>query len=231
MNCETIPFAIIVLTLNFAVFWRMEINMENTKETIIYQALTLFSKKGYEGVSMRDIANAVGIKASSLYNHFKSKQDIFDSIIDEMSLRYEEAISSMQVPHGEINEVVSMYMDVTEPMLINLSKRMFLYFLKDDFASKFRRMLIIEQFKNNLVGEVFRNFFMDGPINFEKTLFARMIKQGAFIQWDPHIMALHFYSPMFLLLNKYDGLPEKEKEALDILEKHIIQFSKLYKNK
>ncbi|MBU5330964.1 TetR/AcrR family transcriptional regulator [Anaerocolumna aminovalerica] len=202
--------------------------MENTKETIIYQALTLFSKKGYEGVSMRDIANAVGIKASSLYNHFKSKQDIFDSIINEMSIRYEEAISSMEVPHGEISEVVSKYLDVSEQMLINLAKKMFLYFLKDDFASKFRKMLIIEQFKNNLVGEVFRNFFMDGPINFEKTLFGRMIEQGVFIQCDPYIMALHFYSPIFLLLNKYDGAPEEEKEALDILEDHIIQFSKLY---
>lgn len=115
--------------------------MENTKETIIYQALTLFSKKGYEGVSMRDIANAVGIKASSLYNHFKSKQDIFDNIINEMSIRYEEAISNMQVPHGEISEVVSKYMDVSEQILINLAKKMFLYFLKDDFASKFRRIL------------------------------------------------------------------------------------------
>lgn len=66
--------------------------MENTKENIMYQALTLFSDRGYEGVTMRDIASAVGIKAASLYNHFKSKEDIFNIIIDEMSKRYEEAV-------------------------------------------------------------------------------------------------------------------------------------------
>ena len=43
-------------------------------------------------------------------------------------------------------------------------------------------------------------------------------------------MALHFYSPIFLLLNKYDHLPVKEDEAVNILENHIKQFSSIYKN-
>ena len=77
----------------------------NTKKAVIYHALALFSDRGYDGVSMRDIASAVGIKAASLYNHFKSKEDIFMSIIDEMSKRYKEAITTIQLPHGEINEV------------------------------------------------------------------------------------------------------------------------------
>lgn len=51
-----------------------------TKDNIIEQALRLFSAKGFEAVSVRDIARAVGIKESSLYYHFKNKQDIFDTI-------------------------------------------------------------------------------------------------------------------------------------------------------
>lgn len=202
--------------------------MENTKDIIIYQALTLFSEGGYEGVSMRDIAAAVGIKAASLYNHFKSKEDIFTSIINEMSKRYEEAVMRMQVPHGEMGEVVKAYMHVTEETLIEIARQMFLYFLKDDFASKFRRMLTIEQFRNTQTGEVFQSFFIDGAINFEKTLFENMMKQDGFIKCDPYIMALHFYSPMFLLLGKYDRLPDKEGEALDILARHVKQFSAVY---
>ena len=58
-----------------------------TKERIIDQALDLFSRKGYDGVSVRDISGAVGIKESSLYNHFKNKQDIFDTIVEEGFLR------------------------------------------------------------------------------------------------------------------------------------------------
>ena len=54
--------------------------MESTKETIINETLTLFSEKGFEGVSMRDIAAAVGIKAASIYNHFKNKEEILSLI-------------------------------------------------------------------------------------------------------------------------------------------------------
>jgi len=202
--------------------------MESTKETILYQALTLFSDRGYEGVSMRDIASAVGIKAASLYNHFKSKEDIFNSIIDEMTKRYEEAALKMQVPNGDMNAVAEKYMHVSEETLVAIAKNMFRYFLKDDFASKFRRMLTVEQFRSTQAGDVFQNFFVDGAISFQKTLFDNMIKQGGFIECDPYVMALHFYSPIFLLLSKYDRLPDKEDEALDTLTKHVKQFSAVY---
>ena len=52
----------------------------NTREKIIYESLNLFSAKGFDAISVRDIANAVGIKASSIYNHFKSKYEIFDTM-------------------------------------------------------------------------------------------------------------------------------------------------------
>jgi AcrR family transcriptional regulator len=201
--------------------------MQNTKEIIIIKALALFSDKGYEGVSMRDIAGAAGIKAASLYNHFKSKEDIFNSIIAEMLKRYEEAETKMNMPRGDMGMVAGSYMDVTEDALVLMAKNMFLYFLKDDFASKFRRMLTIEQFRVN-TGDVFHNFFIDGAINFETALFDRMMKQGGFIICDPNIMAFQFYSPLFLLLSKYDRLTDKEDEAIKILEKHVRQFCAIY---
>ena len=60
----------------------------NTKETILYEALKLFSDKGYDGVSVRDIAGQVGIKQSSLYKHYTNKQDIFDSLVKTMQTRF-----------------------------------------------------------------------------------------------------------------------------------------------
>ena len=53
-----------------------------TKDKILKEAFYLFSERGFHAVSVRDIARAVGIKESSLYNHFKNKQDIFDRIVD-----------------------------------------------------------------------------------------------------------------------------------------------------
>ena len=56
--------------------------MEDTKQRILEKSLELFSTKGYDAVSVGEIAKAVGIKAPSLYNHFPSKQAIFDAIVE-----------------------------------------------------------------------------------------------------------------------------------------------------
>lgn len=48
-------------------------------------------------------------------------------------------------------------------------------------------------------------------------------------QANPEVMALQFFAPIFLLLNKYDGIAEKEKEAIEMLGKHIEQFDMIYR--
>jgi AcrR family transcriptional regulator len=80
-----------------------------TKDLIFYTALRLFSERGYDGVSMRDIAAAVGIKAASIYNHFASKEDIFNSLLLEMKSRYEHMVSVVGVPNGSANESAQQY--------------------------------------------------------------------------------------------------------------------------
>ena len=57
----------------------------NTKQKILAEALSLFSEKGYSAVYVGEIAEAVGIKAPSLYKHYKSKQDIFNSCVEVFS--------------------------------------------------------------------------------------------------------------------------------------------------
>ena len=63
----------------------------STRERIVYEALVLFSKKGYSDVYVAEIASAVGIKAPSLYKHFKSKRDIFDECVKFFYRRMEYA--------------------------------------------------------------------------------------------------------------------------------------------
>ena len=64
--------------------------MEDTKQRILEKSLELFSAKGYDAVSVGEIAKAVGIKAPSLYNHFPSKQAIFDAIVESTAAHYEK---------------------------------------------------------------------------------------------------------------------------------------------
>ena len=65
-----------------------------TKEKILNAALSLFAEKGYDGTSVEQIAELVGIKAPSLYKHFKGKEDILNALIDIAEERYEENFGS-----------------------------------------------------------------------------------------------------------------------------------------
>ncbi len=201
---------------------------KDTKNEILIKSLELFSVNGYEGTSIRDIAKEVGIKESSIYKHYKNKQDIFDSILVEMTNRYGMAISSIGIPNGESEEVANDYLVMPIDNLLNISRALFLFFLKDEVASAFRKMLTIEQFRNTMASKAFEDIFIDGAVNFQAELFSQMINKGGFIECDPYTMALHFYSPIFLLLAKYDGKPEQETDAINKIENHVKQFAMLY---
>ena len=69
-----------------------------TKERITEEALTLFSENGYQGTSVKSIADAVGIRDASLYKHFKSKQEIFSSIVDLINTHIEGLSNQLGMP-------------------------------------------------------------------------------------------------------------------------------------
>jgi len=64
----------------------MDLELSGTKERIFDTAIALIAKNGFESVSMRDIATEAGIKVSSIYNHFTSKEEILDTIYKYFSM-------------------------------------------------------------------------------------------------------------------------------------------------
>ena len=75
------------------------LNMK-TKDKILIEALSLFSVSGFSGVSVRDIAKAVGIRESAIYKHYKNKQDIFDCIVERMYQIDNKRAKEYQVPES-----------------------------------------------------------------------------------------------------------------------------------
>ena len=200
-----------------------------TRERIVEEALTLFSIQGYQGTSVKNIADKVGIKDSSLYKHFSSKKEIFDTIVQEMSVRMEEMSRAFGLPDEKnLAEAAILYGTITIDQLLGLSRQIFLFYLKDEFASRFRRMLAIEQYRNREIYEVYRGIFMNAAITYQTALFGEMIQRGIFNGHDPEAMAVNFYAPIFFLLNKYDKEPQKEAEALQALERQIREFARIY---
>lgn len=204
---------------------------ECTKDRILDAALELFSTAGYEGVSVKQIAGAVGIRDSSLYKHFASKQQIFDTLVAVMSARFEEAVALYKLPRGEIKKVAAEYGGRDLKWLKKACEAVFMFFLKDAKASKFRKMLMIEQYKNSAAAAAFRGWFVDDAIRFQEALFTEMMAQGSFRKMPAHTTALQFYAPFFLLLCQYDTMPGKEEEALGLLMEHVEQFAAIYQTK
>lgn len=76
-----------------------------TKELILKKALDMFAKSGYDSVSIRDIAKAVNIKESSIYYHFKNKQDILDSLVEKFESHMKELTDMLQASMSDSHNV------------------------------------------------------------------------------------------------------------------------------
>ena len=203
----------------------------NTKERILDEALTLFSEKGYANVFVGDIADRVGIKAPSLYKHYKSKRAIFDAIIDEMNRRFEEQAKSLQITGTDASADAGVYKEISEDRLLKTGRDLFLYFLHDDYTRKFRKMLTLEQFHDAELARIYSKLYVDDPLSYQGMLFGFMVTSGVLKTDNVQIMTLHFYAPIYYLLTICDRESDREPEALKLLDDHIRQFDKLYGRK
>ncbi len=197
----------------------------NTKKKIIEEALILFSEKGYSDVYVNDIAKAVGIKAPSLYKHFKNKQEIFHAILEELREDYTKQAANIGIHGNNANVDAGIYADVTEEAFIEMGKKLFLYFLHDDRMRLFRKLLTIEQFRDSELADLYSKQYYNDPLSYQGELFKIFISTGKFKRADPLVLALQFYAPIYTLLTVCDRQPEREQEALYMIEAHIRQFN------
>lgn len=203
-----------------------------TKERIVDEALSLFSIKGYKGTSVKDIADAVGIKDSSLYKHFKSKQEILGTIVETMRQHISEMSNTLGLPpDGELEKAVEVYATYNEDTMVEFSRKIFLFYLKDPFVSRFWRMGNMEQFQNSEVYAVFHKLFLEDGLAYQTALFAVMSKKGIFIDEDPQVIAMSFYAPIFFLLSKYANDTEHEASAVELLDRQIRALYRMYRRK
>lgn len=192
----------------------------NTRERIWREALRLFAEKGYEGVSVKEIASEVGIKDSSIYNHYKNKQEIFDTILDECSMWVLKKRREIA-----INDIPGNSERLTQKDILSMNLKFFEFFLTDETAVLFRRMLIREQYMNPAAQEVFYDIFVAAPMQKETQIFSKLMEKGHFQKTDPQMMALQFYSPVFVLLElSREENPEDTERIKERLLQHVTAF-------
>lgn len=198
-----------------------------TKQKILKAALTLFAEKGYSAVYVGEIADAVGIKAPSLYKHYKSKQDIFNSCVEVFSDRMEQVRNELRLPDTPQADIT--YRTATMENIVDFAIALFMFYLKDEVASKFRKMLIIERYHNSELNQLFEDLFINGAIEHEEKIFSELIDAKIIKKDNPHIIALRFYTPILYLLQKYDMHLDKAEEAKQELTLMVQEFCETYK--
>ena len=193
--------------------------MGNRKEAILIVALHLFARDGYEAVSVSQIAGELDMTKGALYRHYKSKRDIFDSIVKRMEQQDGEQASDYDMPEDEKESMPGKYENVSLDDFVEYSKSMFEYWTEDDFASSFRKMLTIEQFRSEEMQNLYQQYLVSGPASYVKDLFESI---GIVNVKDK---AARFYAVMYFYYSIYDGATDKEKVKAEFVSviKSLVQ--------
>lgn len=199
----------------------------NTKQEILLAALDLFSVKGYEGTSISEITQKVGIMKATMYSHFTSKQEILDELVKTVFEEYNKHTIFKYTNFEEMfdldsNDVIDVNV-VIEKVLKHVS-----YIIHSSVISKSRKMLLIEQFQNETLSELQTKQNYTDVLNYFTSLFEYLIVKDKLKAYDPEIMAASFAFPISVWINLVDRTPAKEDEVNSLITRHITQFFEVY---
>ena len=190
----------------------------STKEKILDAALTLFAQNGYEPTSMEQIASEVGIKAPSLYKHFKGKEDIFNTLLDLAETRYEENFGSADnflIPES-VEEFISSTMNSIS------------FTINDPLIRKIRIFLVKEQFRNKRLADITTRHQILGLQKMYTKIVKVMMDKGLFSKDDPSAVSMELIAPAVLYVSRADREPEFREEALKVIEKQLRRVCSHY---
>ncbi len=196
----------------------------NTKRSIMETALQLFSVQGYDATSISQIADAVGIRKASLYSHFASKQDILDSLLEEVLQQYEQH----SVFAGKDWEKDPSGLPMNSDEAVTMVQGQLQYIVHDPLIQRGRKMLVIEQFRNSRLAKIQTRQNYTDIMSYFTGMIRCLIEKGVLKDEDPQMMASQFCLPVTVWLQLCDREPEREAEVMDLVGKHIRQFYRVY---
>ena len=192
---------------------------KDTKERILAAALEMFSQNGYAGTNIRELTASLGLVKSSMYKHFASKEDIWNSLLDEMIAYYDNHFGSPQhlppVPDS-LDDLVAMTL------------RMVNFTVHDERIIMTRKLLTIEQFRDQRARDLATRHFLTGLKEMFTPVFAGMMDKGLLRRDDPAMLAFAYTAPISALIRLCDREPEQNDEAMAQVEAFSRHFVKIY---
>ena len=194
----------------------------NTKQEILNAALELFSVQGFEATSISQIASAVGIRKASLYSHFESKQAILDALVKDVLDQYAEHSIFARADWDGADAPTP---EATEQLILGQLR----YILHDPHIHRARKMLAMEQFRNPELAKLQTRQNYTDVLGYFTALVERLIRSGVLAEDDPEIMAAQLCLPISAWISLCDREPEREAEVMELVDRHIRQFFRLYR--
>ena len=184
-----------------------------TKEKIMDVALHMFSERGYEAVSIRDICGEVGIKESTLYYHFKNKMDILDSLIAKFKEHIEGLLIHIdempQMPSGKTKKKNAGSKDILDSYMMDS-------YLFDPFCNLMIRLMMIEQFHNEEMRSLYEKTMFTDPYDIYLRVFRMLATRGAIPEPQVDAIVRRYHAYMTMLTYRYllnGELTEERKKA------------------
>ena len=192
---------------------------KNTKERILALALEKFSQNGYAGTNVRELTASLGLVKSSMYRHFESKEEIWNSLLDEMIAYYDERFGSPEhlppVPDS-LDDLLAMTMHMVD------------FTIHDEKIVMVRKLLTIEQFRDDRARDLATKHFLTGLKEMFTHIFAGMMDKGLLLRDDPAMLAFAYTAPISALIHLCDREPEKTDAAIAQVEAFSRHFIKVY---
>ena len=192
---------------------------KDTKKRILDEALRQFSQKGYDGTNIRELTASLGLVKSSMYKHYKSKEEIWNSLLDRMIAYYNERFGSAEnlppVP-DTLDELVAMTM------------RMVDITVHDERIVMTRKLLSIEQYRDERARQLATKHFLTGLTEIFTYIFDGMMNKGLLRRDDPQMLAFAYTAPISALIHLCDREPEKTADAISQIKAFSEHFVRVY---
>lgn len=192
---------------------------KSKKQIIMDAALDLFSEKGYAAVGVDEIGAAAGVKGPAIYHYFKGKEAILNELLnvyeEYYGSRFGNACDDLPIP------------DTLDEFIRESLERLD-FTIHDPQIRKFRKVITIEQFRNDTFRELATNHFLNNTIDLNRTILTELIQKGQVKDYDPDIVAFEFTAPVSALIALVDREPEKEEMAMKMIRSHMEHFKMIY---
>ena len=203
----------------------------STRQRALDAALELFSRKGYQAVSMGDIAGALGIKAPSLYKHFKGKDELYAALFPLLEEHYAALWEAVKERQAQLEQDLQALGVLSVERLEQETLAWLQGEMDDPAATAYRRLMALGQFEDAAQqpqAQIIDRWLWAEPLALYEGLFARLIQREILRRGDPHVMAVEYLAPLFQLLARQDRAPATRATCLDEARAHIRQFHRVF---